>query len=292
MNEIAMLFGAERHLVGTLTLPVHTPLQPVGVLLFNAGVVHRIGPHRINVKLARHLATLGCASLRFDLSAQGDSRASSSQAHYREQSVTDLRAAMDHLERTAGVRRFAIVGICSGADHGLACALVDERVVGLWMLDGYAYPTRKTRWLLYRRKLAQRGLLSSLAWGLRHAAAAPAAVLARLRPGREPARVVDYGRHVPSAADFARSMQQVVDRGVDVFMMYSGSLLNTYNYPEQFTDVFGAHRFARQVRCEFRPDIDHTVTPLVAQRQLLEQVGAWAQALHRITTLPRQQDAA
>lgn len=276
MNEIPMLFGDERHLVGTLTLPARSPSEPMGVLLFNAGVIHRIGPHRINVKLARHLASLGFPCLRFDLSGQGDSRASSSAAPYCEQSVADLRAAMDQLERTAGVHRFAIVGICSGADHGLACALADPRIAGLWMLDGYAYPTRKTRWLLYRRKFEQRGLLSSASWLLQRVAALPGRVLAALRPRGEPAQVADYGRNVPPPAEFARSLQTIVDRGVDVFMMYSGSLLNTYNYPEQFTDVFGTHPFARVVRCQFQPEIDHTVTPLSAQRKLLELVGQWA----------------
>lgn len=292
MNEIPMLFGSEQHLVGTLTLPARSPAQPVGVLLFNAGVIHRVGPHRINVKLARHLASLGFPSLRFDLSGQGDSRASTSAAPYREQAVADLRAAMDQLHRSAGVHRFAIAGICSGADHGLACALADERVTGLWMLDGYAYPTRKTRWLLYRRKFEQRGLLASVHWLLQRAAALPGRVLAVLRPRGEPMQVADYGRNVPPAAEFARSLQAVVDRGADVFMVYSGSLLNSYNYPEQFADVFGAHPFAQAVRCEFRPDIDHTVTPLSAQRSLLELVGRWTCSLAGGTAASPDRNAA
>lgn len=290
MNEIPMIFGAERHLVGTLALPATPASQPMGILLFNAGVVHRIGPHRINVKLARHLASLGFPSLRFDLSGQGDSRASSSAASYREQAVIDLRAAMDHMERTAGVRRFAIVGICSGANHGLACALADDRVAGLWMLDGHAYPTRRTRWLLYRRKFEQRGLLSSAAWAVQRLAALPGQLVRRF--GRGAGEKVDDGRVTPPAAEFAQALQTIVDRGVAVSMMYSGSLLNTYNYPEQFMDVFGTYPFARRIRCEFAPDIDHTVTPVSAQRKLLALVADWARDLSRATTPIPERSAA
>jgi hypothetical protein len=293
MSEIPLVFGAERHLIGTLTLPEPEPLRPVGVVLFNAGVVQRIGPHRINVKVARHLASLGFASMRFDLSGQGDSRSSSSSAPYRAQAIADLKAAMDHMERTAGVRYFLIFGICSGADHGVGCALEDDRVVGLWMLDPYAYPTSKTRWLLYRRKFKQRGVMSSLQWLAGRMAALPRRALALLRPTAEEDRSVDYGRHVPPAAEFAASLQTLVDRGVGLFLVYSGSLLNTYNYPEQFNDVFGGYRFARQVRCEFAPQVDHTVTPLTAQRQVLEWVGDWAQAVSdRLGAVSEQRNAA
>jgi pimeloyl-ACP methyl ester carboxylesterase len=254
MNEIPLVFGAERHLVGTLAMPSGTPAAAAFVLL-NAGVVHRIGPHRINVKLARHLAAEGFASLRFDLSGQGDSRVSSASADFREQAVADIRAAMDHLERTADVRRFVIAGICSGADNGLAVAAADPRVVGLCMLDGYAYPTPKTRWVPWiKRRLAA----------------------ARTSPG-DPA--ADAGRAHPSREDYARTMQALSDRGVQVCAVFSGSMLPQYNYDGQFQEAFTGHGFATRVRSEYCPTIDHTVTPLAAQRQLVELVGDWARQL-------------
>ena len=107
MNEIPLVFGADRHLVGILTLPSQGDPRPIAFLLINAGVIHRVGPHRINVKLARHLAGLGFASLRFDLSGQGDSRnaLSAGTIGHAQQSIADLRAAMDHLTRTLDVLR-------------------------------------------------------------------------------------------------------------------------------------------------------------------------------------------
>ena len=54
-RESLVQLGAEGHLVGTLVQPTG-PSAAVGVLFVNAGVIHRIGPHRIHVKLGRALA--------------------------------------------------------------------------------------------------------------------------------------------------------------------------------------------------------------------------------------------
>ncbi|MFT3954888.1 MAG: alpha/beta hydrolase [Piscinibacter sp.] len=131
MLELAVSFGPGKHLSGTLALPDELGGRPVGFIMLNAGVIHRIGPHRFNVRLARALADQGWPSLRFDLAGQGDSDNAPQVQAFERQIVADLRAAMDHLGRTAGVERFVIAGICSGAHRGLAVAQEDERVIGL-----------------------------------------------------------------------------------------------------------------------------------------------------------------
>ncbi|MGA8008355.1 MAG: alpha/beta hydrolase, partial [Thiomonas sp.] len=65
---------------------------PFGVLLFNAGVIHRVGAHRVNVKLARALAADGIATLRCDLHGMGDSLRADGRLSYKDQVVADLRA--------------------------------------------------------------------------------------------------------------------------------------------------------------------------------------------------------
>ena len=274
MNEIALVFGADRSLVGTLTLPSAATPNPIAFVLLNAGVIHRIGPHRVNVKLARHLAAQGFASLRFDLSGQGDSRSAPGAVNYAQQAVVDIRAAMDHLARTANVHRFAIAGICSGADHGWSTALVDPRVVGLCLLDGYTYPTAKTRWVRYQRRLKGPILSAILPWIGRR--------LRKLAEERRTAQDVQAntsGRPFLSQEDYARAMQALVDRGVQVHLLFSGSLLPQYNYPEQFKDAFAGHAFKDKVKAQYCPDLDHTLTPLGAQRELLARVGDWAASL-------------
>jgi hypothetical protein len=51
--------------------------------MFNMGANHRIGPRRINVKLARVLAARGVSSLRFDLGGVGDSETPTSRTTCR-----------------------------------------------------------------------------------------------------------------------------------------------------------------------------------------------------------------
>ncbi len=150
MSERSIVFGANNGLVGTLALP-DAPgggVAGIGLLLFNAGIIHRIGPHRLNVRVARQLAACGIASIRFDLAGHGDSVRPSGDQSFEAQAVIDIRSAMDALGAAANLQRFAIFGFCSGAYHGFATALVDERVAGILMLDAYRYPTLKTH--LYR----------------------------------------------------------------------------------------------------------------------------------------------
>jgi hypothetical protein len=91
LDESTLCFGAEQSLIGVLARPGEA-LGParVGCLLLNVGVNHRIGPRRLNVKLARALAGLGIPSLRFDLSGVGDSRASAAQNDFRQQALIDM----------------------------------------------------------------------------------------------------------------------------------------------------------------------------------------------------------
>lgn len=277
MHELAVSFGPSKHLSGTLTLPNELAPAGVGFVMLNAGVVHRIGPHRFNVRLARRLAGQGWPSLRFDLAGQGDSDSSPQSRPFERQIIDDLRAAMDHLARTTGVDRFVIAGICSGAHRGLAVADEDERVAGLWMLDGHAYPTSRTA--------TQRRLLNwkhDPAGALRDWARWPLRWLARRMTARRrdaaggPPTEVDYGRNTPSRGAFAAILRKIDGRGGRVFVMHSGGMLASYSYAGQFQDVFGGESFAQRVHCEFWPDIDHTMSTRAAQERVIAAIAGWA----------------
>jgi hypothetical protein len=75
VTEEAILFGTQSSLVGVITDP---PVARQGrrlpaFLLLNAGLVHRVGPNRLHVKIARMLAAMGYVVCRFDFSGVGDS---------------------------------------------------------------------------------------------------------------------------------------------------------------------------------------------------------------------------
>jgi len=265
MTENILTFGPESHLTATLTRPMG-PSRATAILLLNAGVIHRMGPHRINVKLARHLAANGHTVLRLDLSGQGDSANSEAVLPYEEQAVIDIRSAMDHLERLTSIRSFALAGICSAAHHGVSVALADDRLAALWLMDTHAYPTPRTRWVRARKQL-QIDLGGTLArWALK----AVQMLASRARSGQ--ARLDDNPYPTPAKAEFARVVQALLDRQVRLQFVYTGGMFWQHNHASQWRDTFRDFGAVAQAPCDLLPDVDHTASTLHAQQRLMASV--------------------
>lgn len=278
MSETVLRFGPQQRLVGIKT-SVDFANSKMGVLLLNSGVIPRLGPHRVNVRLARRLAAQGVSTLRFDLSGLGDSAVPTENRAWEEQAVADIQSAIDAFSKSAGVERVALVGICSGADNALAAAAVDTRIAALFLIDGYTYPTFKTTLVRWRKALQPTRLARRLKpWLLGKLDA----LWQRLASPHH--TEASFDRLVPTADEFAARLQQLVDRGVSVHLLYSGSLYDGYNYPRQFEDRFKQHAFVRQVQYELCPEIDHTMTTQHAQRLLQDKVVNWVNKWQQSTS--------
>ncbi|MBK7659828.1 MAG: alpha/beta hydrolase [Betaproteobacteria bacterium] len=237
MRETSLAFGPDGNLVGTVCVPGGAHRANVGMVLFNAGLVHRIGPHRINVRLARSLASTGIPSIRFDLSGQGDSGRRTGAESFDEQVFRDIASAMDALGRESGASRFSLFGFCSGGVHGFAAAQRDARIAGLLLYDTYFYPTVLSRLNRYALSIRDRGLVVAASDWIRRKLAKP--------PAGESAPVGANGTEsfrTPSRAEFAEVVLRLVARGSKVGVIYSGSF-NGYNYAGQFHDTFRRWRF-------------------------------------------------
>jgi hypothetical protein len=276
--EKPVTFGQDSSLLGVLN-----PARNAGdvcCLLFNAGIVHRVGPHRLNVKLARALAEASIASLRFDLSGRGDSRPSAGAASYDQQAVNDLRAAMDFVERESGQRRFVIFGICSGAVNAYEAALADPRVAGILMVDGFWYRTRRAEtmrlWMRFR-SLSMKEVLTAFLRRLRRSAGKtePAA------PERGAGIFAPDADANPPKPLFASQLNGLTARGLNVFFLYTGSVSGLVSYAGQLRDAFKGEPFVKRVRCEVHPDLDHTAVSQHAQRRMAEIVRDWAVGIAR-----------
>ncbi len=267
MKESTHLFGSHRHLLGTITMPATAAAGGPGCILMSAGVVHRTGPHRINVKIARALAERGVPSLRIDLAAVGDSRTPPTDTAYDKQAVIDLRAGIDLLNTTAETSSVIMVGLCSGAVYSLRTALIDPRVSGLFLIDGYAFPTARShreRYLQRARTLTPGVLGRSLRNRLQRGADAPA-----------PTSAPDYGLSHPPLADYAQDLRSLLARGVAIHQLYTGSILQFYNYQNQYVEAFADYPDLQAIPTEYQPAIDHTMTSLEAQQALLDRVLGW-----------------
>ena len=114
-------------LFGILTEPPAGTLRAThGLLFLNAGGVRHTGPNRMWVESARRWAAQGVPSLRLDLPGIGESEGPESldvPSLYREFLIEQIAAAIDSLRRTAGIKRFTVIGLCSGACWGFHAAV-------------------------------------------------------------------------------------------------------------------------------------------------------------------------
>jgi dienelactone hydrolase len=283
MSERSIVFG--NGLVGTVSIPDGYRGR-VGLVLLNAGVVHRVGPHRINVRLARRLAAEGVASIRFDLAGQGDSARAAGEHSYQAQAVLDIRAAMDALGTEAGIDQFAIFGFCSGAHHGYPTALADTRVAGLMIYDAFLYATRRSRLNHYLIRIRQHGLFRAV-WGRLQRMARAAVKRVGKAEGKTVEDVAAAGfTTIPTLPAFAEGLRTLLARNVDVAIINSGGF-EIYNYAGQFHDAFAVYGFGERIRTQFLPDVNHTATVLAAQGDFVQRIAQWMVALDKA----RQQDS-
>jgi pimeloyl-ACP methyl ester carboxylesterase len=124
---------------GIVTLPERAR-SGVGVVLLPAGLKYRVGPHRLNVVLARELAKAGFAVLRVDPLGLGESEGALPAAPLRElwlsiangRFVADTISACSEFRRRYGLSRVVVGGLCGGAITGLfAAAEAAEEIDGV-----------------------------------------------------------------------------------------------------------------------------------------------------------------
>lgn len=288
MIERSYSFGDNGGLIGTL-VEAHPGINTnakVGFVFFNAGIVHRIGVHRTNVMLARRLAARGIPSIRFDFAGVGDSARADGRRAYAEQAVADIQAALGVLGEATGVTRFVLYGVCSGAVHGYAAALADERVAGVAMFDIYKYPTLKARlrhtWFRVKKHGSLRAVISRAAHVVKRLAVGAAGKLRKSSVPQEPAMLSNIGFFAtrPPKAEFARGLSTLLNRGTKVLLMYAGSGFEHYNYDDQFKDAFKNFGITDDVETAFLRDVDHTATRLAAQAEIVACIERWAETFN------------
>jgi hypothetical protein len=280
VRDEALRLGPAGQLVGIVSHPASqgqtvlpSSVPATAVIILNAGVLHRVGPHRLHVQLARRLAGLGLPGLRLDLGGIGDSIASSDAMSFRDSAVADTRVAMTGLTEAVGAQRFVLFGVCSGADNSLATALVDDRVAGIVLVDPPVYPTRRSQLRNLRARAAKSGSARELLrTGLDVAARELRRAAARF--GRYPIDAPPgEGRELPPVTVFGDQLAELAARGVAIFAVYSGIHGARYNHRDQIFELFPELR--GRIDHAYFPSANHTFTELAAQAELLDAVTGW-----------------
>lgn len=131
MRETALLVGGPHPLFGIVSEPA-TPSSTVSnssrhvLIILNSGTIHHIGPGRLYVTVARRCAARGMTVLRLDLSGIGESPPRAGESENKPYSASaehDIAQAVRFVADRYPDAHVHLVGVCSGAYHGLKAAV-------------------------------------------------------------------------------------------------------------------------------------------------------------------------
>lgn len=288
MIEEAEVFGRGHRLVGLSSRPADgDPRAYPAVLLTNAGLIHRIGPRRLYVALARRLAAEGRLVLRFDLSGIGDSESRRDGLPVVQGVVQDTVEAMDHLTERFGVERFVLIGICSGAKVSFKVASGDERVTGVVLVDPGDFGFEQETSLVaadpsvvqhyarhYVRMIRSKPLtLRRLAgWATGRANYGYAwrmlkAQLSGMGSGRRSIRA--------SRAEILGVLDALAARECRALFVFTDESPSLDFYTMTLERALAAREGAANVAVDVLRGADHDFSSVSSQRQLLDRVVAW-----------------
>ncbi len=276
MRETALLFGRDKGLVGVVTDPSEKGGAKVAFVALNAGLVHRVGPNRLHVKLARELARKGFVAMRFDHSGIGDSPPRADARSFGQTTMDETRECMDYLESSRGVSRFVLFGICSGADNALRSARDDPRVAGAVLVEPHAVPTIGYLLRLYRGRL-----LSPKSW-IRFATGKSEAWLELLRLSSvkrsSGSTKVSEEFMAPSRRDFVEAARAIGSRRSRLLLVYSEGSPSHYFYRGARRRIAGLLHEGLVVE-RFVDGSDHIFTHPSTQTWLVDAVLRWAEGV-------------
>jgi len=281
VREKAVLFGKARSLVGIVSYPPVTGrnVDRPAVILLNAGLVHRVGPNRLYVKMARELAAAGFVALRFDLSGIGDSRARQDNLPVYQSAISETQEAMDWLSEAKGSKRFILMGLCSGAANSFYTACHDTRIDGLVLLnaanvdDPNIRLSRDSRfywrfalfnpksWLrVIRGESSYRTILRTVAYNIKNVFA----------PNREISPEME-----DLLATLRPQLRTLIKRDVRMLFVFGEWETGRYLVEKMFADEIREFNPSGNLKIETVPQTDHTFTQLQAQEHLLRVVNHW-----------------
>jgi alpha-beta hydrolase superfamily lysophospholipase len=272
MSETAIAFGGGRSLVGVFSDP--PAWQPASrlpaVIILNSGLVHRSGPARLSVRLARGFAARGLVALRFDLSGIGDSRAATERGPTGERWIAETRAAMDMLAEARGVDRFVLVGNCSGAAVSFGTALADRRVVALGLIN--PQPPSRLRYYL-RLALTNPKFWKRLTGGV--AKIPSLQLLKQRRQSSAPSASIEAVRE-PRKRDPMSGLHALAERGVDMLMLHCEWDPGYDYFHRAVRPQLERPPLRERVQLAYVAGANHDFSLTDHQRQLLQLVDDWA----------------
>jgi len=271
MNEKIIQFGLENNMLGIVSEPENVEHDRPAIMILNSGLIHKVGPYRMGVTLARSLAEKGFLVFRFDLANIGDSTNYKTQSSYKERTINEISSAMDVITKRYKVESFVSIGLCTGAMNSHIIATSDSRVVGAVLLDAYAYPTLKFLINRYSSKLHKifhpEIIFRLFKKFLKNKHNSVEAVVQE---------EIGYWEQPPKD-EISNDLEKMMSRDIDLLYIYSGGVHYVYNYEDQFRDSFKSVDFNGHLDVYLLSEMDHTYTLQKDRNQMLSLLMQWIQ---------------
>jgi len=280
-TERAVQFACHRSvLCGIASIPQQAASR--GVVIVVGGPQYRAGSHRQFTLLARHLATQGVPTLRFDYRGMGDSAGS---PRTFEDIDDDLRCAIDQfVAEVPDLKEIVLWGLCDAASAALFYAHQDSRVTGLVLLnpwvrteEGLAKATLKH---YYIARLFERELWNKILRGrfdYRATVSSMAGLLRNVFFRKENSADESMGT-VPAAASLPDRMYQGFNRFKGkVLVILSGNDLTGQEFADliQHSGKWQKMIGTSQVQRHDLPGANHTFSRRKWRDQVADWTGKW-----------------
>ena len=286
MKEYPVLFGSMHTLVGIVSYDESFTINrsnKTGILLLNAGLIHRIGPNRLYVKLARDLADFGFVVMRFDMSGVGDSQARTDGSPQEETVLEEARHAMDHLQHHRGVESFLLIGACAGASAAFLIAESDFRVRGAVLLNPLVPPSDHTVKMEAYQYYLGRALFRKASWLRLSTFKSDIKTIAKAIKFRF-SRIFfpDYLKSVESfdvVNRLEKAFQNFLSRKMSLLIISSENEIGSHYLREILGKKFFEMLDTCLIKTAFLEQTDHNITPLKSQNQLIKIIPDWCRSV-------------
>ena len=298
IEECAVQFGDPSELFAVVSSPRAAASRPAAhgkaILLLNSGAVNHIGPCRLYVALARHLARSGYVVLRMDIAGIGDSQPRANQPEnvvYSRCALEDVTEAIEYLRRQWGAGEVRALGLCSGAYHAFKAAVARFPLRGVVLINPLTFFWKDGMSLEFadHRVAADIGryrknVRSLSAWRKLFAGRVNLAELMQvLRRHAQswvlgPLRAVARQLHIPLADDLPTELLHAVRAGIDLQFIFAASDPGVELLRTKGGSTARGLRTRGKLGEAVIPDADHTFTDRAARASLatlvLQKLGA------------------
>ena len=268
MTEEPICYGEQGRGMAIATLPESLTGAPV-VMIFNAGLLHRAEPHRINVLVARELAKIGCIVIRADWSGLGDTPARQGVTS-RDSVEKDWQFLKQAAVERFGVRPLLLMGLCSGSDDAVILASQEDNVKGLILLD----PVVKKDSGFMARAFFQ------LFFNLQRWKNIPGKIttsIAQLFASSNQVNDVnmDELRDLPTDENIKLAFDKLINNDGRVLAFFTNYALRYYNKQGQWSRVVSYENFSEICDENFWPYVDHLYTVSDHREMLIKAIADW-----------------